>query len=62
MAQTGKSLPAVREIHVPSLGGEDSLEKETATCSSILAWKIQWMEEPGRLYSPWSRKESEMTE
>ena len=62
VAQTGKSLPAVREIHVPSPSGEDSLQKETATYSSILAWKIQWMEEPGRLYSPWSRKESEMTE
>ena len=62
MAQTGSSLPAVSETHLPSLGGEDSLEKETATHSSILAWKIRWMEEPGRLHSPGSRKESDMTE
>ena len=39
------------EIWVRSLGGEDPLEKEMATHSSILAWKIPWMEEPGRLQS-----------
>ena len=60
--QTVKSLPAMQETQVRSLGQEDPLEEEMATHSSILAWKIQWMEEPGRLYSPWSRKESEMTE
>ena len=49
MAQTVKSLPAVRETLVRSLGWEDPLEKEMATHSSILAWKIPWMEEPGRL-------------
>ena len=46
MAQTVKSLPAV---WVRSLGWEDPLEKEMATHSSILAWKISWVEEPGRL-------------
>ena len=44
-----KSLPAVHEIRVQSLGQEDTLEKEMATHSSILAWKILWTEEPGRL-------------
>ena len=49
MAQTVKRLPAVRETRVQSLGWEDPLEKEMATHSSILAWKISWMEESGRL-------------
>ena len=51
MAQTVKRLPAVQETWVRSLGWEDLLEKEMATHSSILAWKIPWMEEPGRLQS-----------
>ena len=46
-----RSLPATRETPVQSLGQKDPLEKEMATHSSILAWKIQWMEEPGRLQS-----------
>ena len=46
-----KSLPAVRETQVQSLGREDPLEKEMATHSSILAWKIPWTEEPGKLQS-----------
>ena len=41
----------MRDTSVQSLGLEDPLEKEMATHSSILAWKIQWMEEPGRLQS-----------
>ena len=49
MAQTVKRLPAMRETWVPSLGQEDPLEKEMATHSSILAWKIPWTEEPGGL-------------
>ena len=48
MAQTVKRLPTMREAQVQSLGWEDLLEKEMATHSSILAWKIPWMEEPGR--------------
>ena len=51
VAQTVKRLPTMRETWVPSLGREDLLEKEMATHSSILAWKIPWMEEPGRLQS-----------
>ena len=46
-----KRLPAVRETWVRSLGQEDPLEKEKATHSSIIAWKIPWTEEPGRLQS-----------
>ena len=42
-------LPAVRETQLQSLGWEDPLEKEMATHSSTLAWKIPWTEEPGRL-------------
>ena len=44
-------LPTMRETRVQSLGQEDLLEKEMATHSSTLAWKIPWMEEPGRLQS-----------
>ena len=46
-----KRLPTMRETQVLSLGREDPLEKEMATQSSTLAWKIPWMEEPGRLQS-----------
>ena len=49
MAQTVKNLPTMRESWVQSLGQEDLLEKEMATHSSILVWKIPWTEEPGRL-------------
>ena len=51
VAQTGKSLPAMQETQVRSLGQENSLEKEMANHSSILAWKISWTEEPGGLQS-----------
>ena len=49
MAQTVKSMPAIQETQVQSLGQEDPLEKEMETDSSILAWKIPWMEEPDGL-------------
>ena len=49
MAQMVKRLPTMPETRVQSLGWEDLLEKELATHSSILAWKILWMEEPGGL-------------
>ena len=51
VAQTVKRLPTMRETWVQSLGWENLLEKEMATHSSILAWKIPWMEKPGRLQS-----------
>ena len=56
-----KDLPAMQEIRVQSLGQEDLLEKGMAPHSSLLAWRIPWMEEPGGL-QPWGRKESDMTE
>ena len=49
VVQTVKNLPAMQETQVPSLGQEDPLEKEMATHSSILAWRILWTEELGRL-------------
>ena len=56
MAQTVKRLPTMQEIRVQSLGREDLLEKEMATHSSILAWKIPWMEKPGGLQSMGSQR------
>ena len=50
MAQMVKHLRAMQETSVRFLGQEDPLEKEMVTHSSILAWKIPWTEEPGRLY------------
>ena len=46
----------MQETYFQPLGQEDPLEKEMATHSSILAWRIPWTEEPGRLYSPWGCK------
>ena len=51
VSQMIKSLPAMRETHIQSLGWEDPLEKEIAIHSSILAWRISWTEEPGGLQS-----------
>ena len=60
IAQLVKNLPAILETWVQFLGQEDPLEKEMATCSSILAWKIPRTEEPGRLQSI-GLQESDMT-
>ena len=49
VAQMVKNLPTIQETCVQSLGWEDTLEKEMSTHSNILAWRIPWMEEPGRL-------------
>ena len=67
VAQKVKNQPAIRETWVRFLSWDTGLEKETmekgmATYSSILVWRIPWSEEPGTLYSPWGRKESDMTE
>ena len=51
-----KRLPAMWETQVPSLDQEDPLEKEMATHSSTLAWKIPWTEEPGRLHPMGSQR------
>ena len=56
IAQLVKNLPAVQETWVRFLGWKDPLEKEMATHSSILAWKIPWTEEPGRLQSMGSQE------
>ena len=56
VAQRFKRLPAVWETQVQSLGWEDPLEKEMTTHSSILAWRIPWREEPGRLQSTGSQR------
>ena len=56
VAQTVKHLPAVQETRVRSLGWENPLEKEMATHSRTLVWKITWAEEPGRLQSMGSQR------
>ena len=56
MAQMVKNLPAMQETQVQSLGGEDPLEMGIETHSSILAWRIPWTEEPGRLQSMGSQR------
>ena len=56
VAQMVKYLPTMQETRVQSLGREDFLEKEMATHSSILAWKIPWTEKPGRLHSMGSQR------
>ena len=56
VAQTVKRLPTMRETRVRTLGWEDPLEKEMAAHSNTLAWKIPWLEEPGRLPSMGSQR------
>ena len=56
IAQLIKNPPAMQETPVQSLGQEDPLEKEMATHSSTLAWKIPWREKPGRLQSMGSQR------
>ena len=56
MAQTVMNLPARQESWVQSLGQEDPLEKGMATHSSILAWRVPWTDDPGRLQSMRSQR------
>ena len=56
VAQTVQCLPTMQETRVQSLSWDDLLEKEIATHSSILAWKIPWTEEPDRLQSMGSQR------
>ena len=56
VAQRLKCLPTMQETQIQSLGGEDPLEKEMATHSSILAWRIPWIEESGGLQSMGSQR------
>ena len=62
VAQTVKSLPAMQETRLQSLAREDPLEKEMATHSRTLAWRLPWMENPGAGYNPWGHQESDTTE
>ena len=62
MAQMIKHLPTMWETWVQSLGGEDLLEKETATHSSILPWKIPWTEKSGRLQSIGSQSWTQLSD
>ena len=56
LAQKVKNLPAMQETQIQSLGWEDPMEKGVATHSSILAWRIPWVEEPGGLHSMGSQR------
>ena len=56
VAQMVKTLPAMQETRVQSLGQKDPLEKEMAPHSSILAWRIPWVEEPGGLHCTGSQR------
>ena len=62
MAQTAKCLPTMWETQVRSLGREDPLEKEMATHSSALAWRIPWTEEPGGLQSMGPQSRTRLSE
>ena len=61
MAQSEKNPPAMQETRILSLGGEDLLEKEMSTHSTVLAWKIPWGEEPGMLHTVHGVAESDLT-
>ena len=52
----------MQETQIQAMDKEEPLEMEIVTQSSIVAWEIPWTEEPGGLYSPWGRKESDTTE
>ena len=62
VAQTVKNLPAMQEMWVQSLDQEDLLEKEMATHSSTLAWRIPWTEEPGGLQSMGSQSLTQLND
>ena len=62
MAQEVKNLPAMQETCVQSLDREDPLEKGMATHSSILAWRIPWIEEPSRLQSMGHKESDRLSE
>ena len=62
VAQRIKRLPAMQDTRVRSLGWEDPLEKEMATHSSILAWRIPWTEEPGGLQSTGSQSRTRLSD
>ena len=61
VAETVKNLPVIQETWIGSLGHADTLEKEMAIHSGILAWRLPWTEEP-RVYGPWGHKDSDTTQ
>ena len=61
VAQMVKNLPAMQETWIQSLGWEDPLEKRMLTHSCILAWRIPWTEEPGRLQSIASQSQTQLS-
>ena len=62
MTQKIKRLPVMQETWVRSLGWEDPLEKEMATHSSTLAWRIPWMDKPGGLQSMKSQRQTQLSD
>ena len=62
MAQRSKRLPIMQKTPVRSLGREDSMEKGLATYSSIIAWRIPWIEEPGGLQSTGSQSQTQLSD
>ena len=62
MSQAVKNPPAMKETQIQTLGQEDILEKEMATHSSILAWRIPWIEEPGRPQSMGSQSQIRLSD
>ena len=62
VALSVKNLPPVQETQVRSLGWENPLEKEMATHSSILAWRIPWTEKPGELQSMGSQSRAQLSD
>ena len=62
VAQMVKNLPAMQETWIQSLGWEDPLEKRMLTHSCILAWRIPWTEEPGRLQSIASQSQTQLSD
>ena len=62
LVKNSPAMQKTQKMQVQSLGQKDPLDKEMATHSSILVWKIPWTEEPGGLQSLWGHKDSDMTE
>ena len=62
VAQTVKNLPAIKETWIRSLGQEYPPEKEMATHSGAIAWRISWTEDLGRLQSMWSQSQAQLSD
>ena len=62
VAQMVSNLPSMQDTWIQSLGQEDPLEKGMATCSSVLAWRIPWIEEPGGLQSRVEKSQTQLSD